>query len=274
MKRVPPLFFLIIVAVFPGCDIINPAEEIPGYLHIPHFEKNTTYVDEGSASHNITDAWVFVDDQPVGTFELPATIPVFADGETKVTIVPGIKKNGISAIRIRYPYYKGANMNLSFDPATVDTIIPSTEYVDGLSFPLKEDFESGNEFTGIGITTNPSEVFEGKKSGKVTLDGINTNFKAISNIYTLPGGGKQVFLEMDYRNTNEFRIFLQFANGTDFRELLTVTPKEVWNKIYVDLTEVVSSVGASEFQVVFASTLPEEESSAEYLWDNIKIVHN
>jgi hypothetical protein len=46
-----------------------------------------TSASEGSASHKITDAWVYVDDQLVGVWEVPSKIPALEAGEHTVKVV-------------------------------------------------------------------------------------------------------------------------------------------------------------------------------------------
>src|SRR5688572_31891479 len=84
-------------AFFSACEIINPTEDTPSYLKInkivldPRKNSTETY---GTASNNITDAWVFVNGKLIGTFELPASIPVLESGSAKVEILPGIYGDG------------------------------------------------------------------------------------------------------------------------------------------------------------------------------------
>ena len=69
------LIFLLPVS---SCEIFNPEEQVPAYVHLDKIDLNTQS-DEGSKSHKITDAWVYLDDQLVGTFELPSTFPVLTE---------------------------------------------------------------------------------------------------------------------------------------------------------------------------------------------------
>lgn len=249
---------------------------VPSFLFIPQFILNTDYASQGSNSHGITDAWVYVDDSPIGVFQLPATVPIDFSGSSKITIFPGIKKDGISSTRIPYPFYGAYMTNLNLQKSKVDTLVPDSKYLDGATFALLEDFESGSDFTGITPVSGSSVVFEGNKSGRSILDGSANSFSLASSPYSLPGGGTRIFLELNYRNQQQFDIFARanYSGGNpDLFYLITITPKEGWNKVYIDLTSAVSSVSADSYQVVFKAELPDSVSSAEYYWDNIKIVH-
>lgn len=265
----------IMVALLWTLSACNPVEPAPDYLTIPSFTLTTDYLTEGSASHKIVDAWVYIDNDPVGVFAIPAHFPVIREGDS-LTIVPGIMERGISNTREPYPFYKSITLPFSYDPATSDTIIPSITYREGLRFPLLEDFEFGNDFSGMTVTSVASQVYEGSKSGTFTLTTSNDSLVAISSAYALPDGGTRVFLEFDYRNEQPFNVLLQ-ANGaqgnSNVEYLITVNPKSTWNKFYVDLTTVVSGLSAEDYQVVFSAALKDTVTTARYYWDNVKIVH-
>src|SRR3989337_3990814 len=84
----------------------NKEEPIPSYIHIDAINLSTNYTIEGSSSNKILNAWIYIDDQSVGAFELPCTVPVLAVGSHEIKIQAGIKENGIDATRIYYPFYE------------------------------------------------------------------------------------------------------------------------------------------------------------------------
>jgi len=106
MKHTYTIFiagFLLLMAS--ACNIINPAEPVPSYVHIEKINLSTTYSPEGSNSSKIADAWVYMDGSLLGCFELPVTFPVIGTGTHSFTIKPGIKVNGIAATRAPYPFF-------------------------------------------------------------------------------------------------------------------------------------------------------------------------
>ena len=72
------------VAIFSSCEIYNPAEPIPAYIHIDKITlaknysgfPNSSTGDEGSLSNKITDAWVYIDEQLIGCFVSSILIPL------------------------------------------------------------------------------------------------------------------------------------------------------------------------------------------------------
>lgn len=69
---------------------------VPSYIHIEKIDVSTVYELYGSDSHKITDAWVYVDGDLQGIYELPATFPILATGQHTIMVRPGIKLNGIA----------------------------------------------------------------------------------------------------------------------------------------------------------------------------------
>ena len=72
--------------------------DIPSYMSI-----NSVTLDENS-THNISDVWIYIDDNLQGVYELPANFPILDEGTHKLRVKAGIKDNGISAKRIPYPF--------------------------------------------------------------------------------------------------------------------------------------------------------------------------
>ena len=100
------LFGSFLLGCFSGCSVFDPAEEIPSYLHIDAMTLTATG-NQGSSTSDITDAWVFMDGQLLGGFELPCTIPILAEGAHNFIIRGGVKMNGLSSTRAIYPAWKG-----------------------------------------------------------------------------------------------------------------------------------------------------------------------
>lgn len=269
------LFIIILLWSLVSCNLINPNEPVPAYLYIHPFTVKKLS-GTGSASSKITDAWVFIDDQPWGVIEIPSKIPVIKSGNHKITIAAGIMNNGQSVDRIKYPFYKGYTVHDNLAAGVVDSVFPNTEYTDGLHFELINDFESGNDFTGMGITTSSSKVFEGNKSGEIIATNAIPDFDAFSSDYNLPGGGTRIYLEMNYYCDAVFNVYLQsnnFAKGEFIKHyLISISKKQVWNKIYIDLTSAVSANPADSYQLVISGSKPDTVDQAAFYFDNVKII--
>jgi hypothetical protein len=276
------LFFLL------SCNAFDSAEKIPAYIQIDTslFVINDP-IKEGSASHKITDAWVYVNGTLVGTYETPTKFPVLEKGDCDITVMPGIKMNGIGATRINYLMYKPYQTRLNLSELNSHTLKPIYSYHETLKFPFKEDFEVGNSFdtylisdTVIVKTQNPGLVFEGNYSGAIYLNESKTYFKAKSVGPTpikLPGLSKPVFLELNYKANNTFVIGFGAKYNADIYEklLIIINPSADWNKIYINLTEETTAHhSALEHFFYIEAGLNSGVSNAEIFIDNIKIVHS
>ena len=172
------LGLLFLAATASSCNKFEGSQTVPSYIHIESVEVDslTDYFTYGANTHKITDAWVFVDDNPVGCFELPATFPVLKSGPHKVAVYGGIKVNGISASRDRYPFYMPRiyqNVNLVED--SILNLSPAVSYYpigEGVDVAWMEDFENANtllpdsdsdtsmvRFTGTGVWHSPNSFW-------------------------------------------------------------------------------------------------------------------
>lgn len=265
-----------------GCEIINPEEEVPAYIHIPAFELITSF-DQGTAAHNITDAWVYVDQDIQGVYELPVTFPVLAAGKHTISLRPGIKINGIASTRISYPFFESRDFHLELQPGKIDTLRPVTAYQEETDFAWIENFES----PGISMEATPGsdtamgkqkdEAFEGAFSGVIHLNDERSYFEAVTiNAYKLPTGLTPSYLEMNFKTNNTLVVGL-IANSpgsVKVLEILVLNPTDEWKKIYVNLGATVSrQSGVVDYNVILRAGLDEGIEEAEILVDNLKLVH-
>ncbi len=268
--------------MFSSCDIINPEEDIPSYIHIDKFSLVTTTL-QGANTHKITDAWVFVDGDFIGVFEIPVTFPVLSSGMHQVSIKPGIKIYGIAASREIYPFYKKYTVTKDLMPRQIDTISPVVYYLDELNFGelWMEDFEDA----GMKLDTSFGSKVEivqyndtiiNSKTGFIALSAVNDYFECKSEDLNLPKYGERVYLEMDYKCNNEFTVGL-WANNTANairQPIILLNTTSGWNKIYIDLTQTITSNNnASSFSLYINASINEEKQTAEIYVDNLKIIH-
>ena len=283
---------LAVIFFFSACD--KEKEDIPSYIQIDSAIVVTDAATQGSASHNITDAWIYINGKNVGTFEIPALIPLLNTGKTNLQIRAGIKMSGMVGMRPEYPYYTSYFDTLDL-PAYVDEnsivhITPTFRYADNTTFVLKEDFEaagvcfeptvaSQGELT---TTSVPGEVFVNTQqkeknvySGKVVLDEGKTFFEVLSNSsFDLPcKGSNSTFLELNYKCTHKFYVGLNIG-GSQRTVILYIVPTDQWKKIYINLTPTLVNNGISTGHRLFIGASVPEDEQAVFLFDNIKLIHN
>jgi hypothetical protein len=281
------LFIIFSVLFFASCDIINPTEKIPAYISIDTFLLTTDVGLQGSNASKITDAWIYVNDNPIGIFELPCKVPALNEGSCKVTVAPGIRTNGISATRSIYPFYKFYDVQVDLKPEIETKIIPTTTYFDSISFPYKTNFDdiagisleaTSKSDTTIFITTNPDEVFEGNGSLKaiITKDTGYLEFRQVDPVI-LPKQGAIIFAELNFKCNKPITVVLYSnypSSAPNIDNIISLAPTEgKWNKIYIDLTRFVSTnVNAINYRLYFNASKADNKGPLFLYMDNLKIV--
>ena len=239
MKHVAYLFLLLL---FFSCEK-DDTNDIPANIKI-----NSITLDENS-TENITDAWIYINDQLQGVYELPALFPVLNIGSHKLRVRAGIKDNGISSSRIPYPFYGSyIQEEVEFLEHVEMEIIPTVSYLEGVTILTEDD--------GINIDeTNYSdtilETIGDYNAGY--LDSSLITFEIATNeLEDLPQAGAPVYLELDYKCNTEFLVgvYINYNPTVVKKEALWINPKEDWNKIYVNLTTIISEgINAPSFSV-------------------------
>ena len=268
MKKIK---YLLIALILSSCQKEN-ADGIPTYLKIDNIA-----LDEETTSSNITDAWVYINDQLQGVYELPAKFPVLKEGIQNVRIKAGIKVNGIASSRIANPFYTSYYEDITFTPNETKTITPIVSYLNGIDFFL-EDFEgSGLEIDtdSLSFTRDNIDGLDGNY-GKITLqDSMYISEITTFELKNLPQAGAPVFLELDYKSNTQFLVgvYVNYPQSVIQKDLLWINPKQEWNKIYVNLTTTISEgINASSFKV-FIGMKREGEDPNELYFDNLKVVY-
>jgi hypothetical protein len=283
------LYLLILFSfLFSACNLVNPKEQIPTYLHLEPFafsnaDSNVT----GSGFHNIPSVKVAVDDITVGTFDLPCTIPVMMSKTSTVLMVPQVTNQGLKSYVFPYPFYVSDTVTLQYNPGKVQNYIPKTRYSPDLgstAFRMKINFEEGLLFrkltgdTSFILEKDPAKVLEGQYSGSLYLDQDHKASENItSNYFEYPQS--ECYLEIEYRCTIPFSIGLQGekTDGTFYPEYFAgFYPKEERNKVYIELGSFTKkNASFSKFFVIIRANLNDEDGKYKQGYvtiDNIKVI--
>ena len=272
--------------VFISCEKIHPKADVPSYIQISSIDLTTNTSSEGSNNNNITDAWVFIDDNLVGVYELPATFPVLGKGNHEVMVRAGIKKNGMSSSRVIYPFYDKYSITTNLTENEISAIQPSIQYYSNLQFSLLEDFELGTSLEKSGSSDTTLELissFNGvqldSKCAAIYLDQNKTYFEIATSAsqFSLPLG-TPIYLEVSFLCSSAFSIGV-FKNTTLGLEktnpYITINPTSIWKTIYIDINDATKShTNALSFEIYFAGTIDNELTESYVLLDNIKLIHN
>ena len=274
---------LVCLIAFAGCDTFDPSSPIPVYVAVDTFAVTTT-PNEGSASNKITEGWFYANNEFLGSYTLPATIPVIAEGETEIVVFPGIRVNGIAAFPDIYPFYERHLATVQSIPADTVPVTPSTTYLATVAFPLIEDFEASNAFVDdldgdseTALIPDTVDVFEGVKSGRIVLTAEH-DFIEVASLPVLgniPLTGAPVYLEMNYKTNVELGVGLvgQGPGVPPAKQVFVVLrPRDDWNKIYIELTDQIIASGLPGYQVLFVAVHDQLLETSEVFVDNVKLV--
>lgn len=286
--------FLVVLG-FAGCNVFDKPELIPSYIEVDEFVL-VTASDEGTTSHKIKDAWVFIDEEFVGAYELPARIPLIANGEHNVQVYPGIYKNGVQAERVIYSFYTYFDSTYVLEPDETMYVTPEITYQDDLEWWI-EDFEDPS-FKWTLFTTNsdttmivakPSEypdLFEGN-AGLIKMSSNNVYCEMRTEEPLFNDLPKQVnndaYMELNYKCNYPFVLGLLHNNSGlaayDKQALITFNPttddngEMQWNKTYLYIPDVTNFFQqATEFDFYISVFNNEAEDGIEVYVDNFKVI--
>ena len=279
MKRI---YLILCISIFFGCDAFDKEEEIPGFVLINAADL-VTDASEGANTSNIIDATVFANNNFVGTFELPATVPIMQSGNVEISVGAGIRNNGLSSDRRIYPFYELDRRNVtlipgSLTPISADTSVTFQYYNAGLNFVI-EDFESTGHTLlessrNTATLTQTGSLDEGYTL-KVELT-PDSNFFEVSSAWNLTNlpKGNSIYLEIDFKGNTPLEIGILTIDPSPRKIFaLGLMPQEEFTKVYVDLTDEIAREGSTNhFEIYLESEISATSGGAELYIDNLKFI--
>ena len=273
MKKIK---YLLIVLVLSSCQKEDTVD-IPTYLKIDNIA-----LDEGNTTSNITDAWVYINGQLQGVYELPAKFPVLEQGNTDIKVYAGIKNNGIATERVVYPFYNPYTLNTKLSINSTIVINPEISIKENIIGQF-DDFDPSYSFNADTCFQVLSDGAYGKfgslslsDSDSILITEINYQDFPLS-FDNVPQQGSPTYMELDYKNNTSFLVgmYINFPNSPTLEKgLLWINPKEDWNKIYIDLTQTVSeAIGAETFSIFIKMQRDSNLDENKLDFDNIRIIH-
>ena len=297
MRRL--LYFLPLAIIFNSCVKNNPD---PSWIEIGTWtvedNPNLSVQFQGS-HHNFSNAWVYVDNELMGVFELPVKIPVLKEGTKEIRIYPTILNNGISATKKIYPFVEVFAATVDLVKNETVTINPVTRYKDATKFWI-EDFEQGSvqissssaSLVNLQVINSSDPIFVPSVNGNAGHFGrisLNENYNVYSSSTTANANGTlnmplpkgtDVYLEIDYHTTNSLitGVLAIGDNGTTDNTNVQINAQDPstiqWKRIYIQVDEIVSlSTEANRFEFSFNALLDQGETATEINIDNIKAVY-
>ena len=276
--------FLLLLLAQTSCEKFSGDQTIPAYLKIDSISLSTDYPTQGSASNSIVDAWVYIDGELIGVFQLPAKFPVLKHGTHTLQVLPGVKKDGIATTRINYPFYQIPSKTINLVPdSTLDVGILKATYSSKTKFVWMEDFDNSaisldttsSATMHIHLTTPTGDsTFERYHSAIIDLDTVGSTFEAASHS-TFPIPNSAVYLEMNF-NVNtylEVGVYVTSYGIINQIPIVILNPtNNKWKKIYVDLTDILNTYSGSTAYRVYFYLKNSTGDHYRILLDNIKVL--
>jgi len=288
MKMKYIFFCIAFCYTFSSCIKNNPA---PSWLEVSEWTLNenaNAQFPTGELTHSFTEAWVFVNGEQIGVFEVPFKIPLLVSGSANVKIYPAIKNNGISATKKIYPFMEVFEKDIVLVENETVKLNLVTEYYASTNFWI-EDFEDVN----LKIESDPNSEAEllreddpsilkyGLNYGHIAFVNTDQKWGAVTNgNLVLPKGGKEVYIEIDYHNTNSFTVGVASysSSATKNNPYIQLNAQQEasvkWKKAYIDIKEIVSSsTDADVFEITFEAIKNTLLTTSDIYIDNIKVVY-
>ena len=270
----------------PSCNIINPVEPVPTYIHIDSFNFITNPVLAGShfpTTSQITNVSVYYNNISVGNFDLPCTFPIITNGTGNVEVQPGVIIDGLNSMTTPYPFYTSYTFSLTPNPGKTDTVIPVTEYYGDIKVQSISNFLGGaTDFTWVGgdvpirsitgDTLGPS-----KYAGIITLNNAGDSSIDSSNAkLTIATGAVYAFIEFDYKSSLPFYVGLS-ANLSNIIAsapyyLTGIYPSSTWQKFYLNVIDFNNTYQGTSYSFYLKASLPTGQASGELLIENIQLI--
>jgi len=274
------VLFVVALMAASGCNIINPAEPTPTYVHIDSFHMKSNGKDDGSLSQNINSVWVFYNNNPVGVFDLPCTVPVITSGASgSLELAPAIADNGLNNFEEIYPFYTLDTSTLISQPGKTVIHEPVTGYTtEGTSVTQISYFESATLFGiysgDVGFTLD-TPAFEGAHSGVMTFSSVGDSSEDSSFYsFNIPISGES-FIEFNYKSTIPFYVGLRanFGYGIYNKNYLAgISPSSTWKKFYLATGDFAATNQGIDYKFFVKAGLGSGQPSGKVWMDNIKLV--
>jgi len=262
-------------------------DKVPAYVEIQAVTVDAA-AEQGGNTGKITDVWVEVNEELLGMWELPAQVPVLAEGPNRITVTAGIKRNGMYDDRLRYPFYARWDATVDLARTTTTRVAPVVRYIAAANFWV-ESFDdtgtrlvssAGSDTTLLRFTPadHPGIVLDNSPCGGFALDRDHRRVRLQTEENFQVTGGP-VFLEFDYSTDILLTMgVLYTVGGTSRAEpYVYITPTQgqgggvVWNKMYIDLSPLFNQA-LSRRDFYFEATLADSRERANAYFDNIKLV--
>jgi len=286
--------FIAIILVSIGLNSCKKEQsQIPSYVRINGIDLIDTdflTVKNGfKTTNNLSDDWVDMNGDYIGTFQNPTRFPVLYWGTVQGQFTPGVKADGTAATREIYPFIHPYTTNLNLAAGQVLNFTPVYHYWANTVAPINDFFEDSNDYTfktidttgyaSYAIVHDTSEVFSGKGSLYIQLTPTRSQFELYEKTPVLLPLDQPVWLEVNFKvdMPTTIGVVANVPTSTGSVQnptyLVDLQPTTVWKKIYIDFTSTISTnVAGTTFQFVIVGTLPSGQQTGNIYLDNLRVL--
>jgi len=275
-----------LMALAVGCNVINPAEPIPGYLTV---EKPLLVLEGDTVEAGIRDVWMFQFPDYSGTFELPARIPFTDLSRTQFLLRGGILSSGNENNRIMYPFWRFDTLVTTLRAGELTVYQPIFRYLPDTAYTVaySESFDApsvsvqhfGSTDDSTTLLRTRTDAYQGVTSAYAVFDTRRVNLQYVTiNAFPLPGGDNEVFLEYSYKgNMNPgFGLIVQ-NQGIEQVQQFQVNAQgfqtDKWQRVYVRLTDYVRQQPSTATYKLYFVAVNEDKTERRLYLDYIRILH-
>lgn len=283
MQKLYNLLFVALILL--SCSKNNPD---PSWIEIKEWNLISNKTNkEGELSHNFSNAYIEVDDETIGFFELPIKLPILKSGEHKLKIYPVVLNNGISASKTIYPFCQPYQIDVTLNQNQTLSISPTTTYYTDCKFWI-EDFEDAgikikteDGYGAILSTGNDTKYLKyGSNYGQIIVTNENPIWQGKTTTNSTLPQGRNIYMEVDYLNSNTLLTGVYVSNSTEnkYNPNVALNAQDKsnlkWKKVYIDLRQMISySTSGSIFEQYFNVTNSSTTDSNFVLIDNVKLIY-
>jgi len=191
--------------------------------------------------------------------------------------------NGLDILRADYEVMKGCDTTINVSPGKVTEVVPVFEYFSTAKFAWIANFDNDSGFygptlqasclckTSTALTYSPGFGGTGSclalRPNSDTTASVQTN-SAVTN---LPAGGVGVYMEFNYLSNVTIHVYVSVPGG-GLTDCGGIYPKATWSKMYLNLTEQISTLQAGNYTFYFIAAYEGNAGGDQALIDNIKVV--
>ncbi len=295
MKKIICITLLLTLGLS-SCDEFKNGQEIPSYIYVEGFnlEENPDFTFSQSSdllTEDIRDVWVYVDNEYIGAYPIPCSIPILKEGKHKIDLRPGIIYNGMNNMREIYSFYTTHIDTLDLVPGQ-EIVLDKKDIMynsEKAVMPFKETFESYfvnfrqadvilEEPLTMTVIRNDSVEY-GSNCGAIYFEeGGYNKYISVDSIFCNNSLG--LILEIDYNSNIPFEIGLYGKNSSASANKyisavrLTPTKNNKWQKSYIILTKAWDILEyPSIFYIYLEAFNPDNTKNSFVHVDNIKVLH-